>query len=92
MIGGVMSPFTELPRYFLLHPAAFGFEYTRTVDAGYSPAAVRTRLVQLLEAAQPAGVLLAEVRESQPGSWGFEGDDDALALGEGEFTTELINV
>lgn len=90
VLVGIMAPFAENPRYFLLSPAAFGFSYTRTAEAGYSSDAVRARLVQILDLVQPAGVLLAEVRESVPGSWGFEGDDQAEALGTGEFTTELV--
>ena len=67
----------------------------RDPNAGVDPQQFVDRfeqLVEILEEIQPAGVLLAEVTEALPGSWGFEDDEDALELGVGEFTAELINV
>lgn len=75
-------------RYFPLPPAAFGLAYMR---GEYSSDDMRTRVLNLVNAIIPAGVKLEEVVESLPGYWGFDGDDDALPLGTGAFTAEVIN-
>ena len=87
-IAWVLSELTGVAvRYGLLVPAAFSLSFTAN---SHSTALIRSRIRKLLQAISPAGVLLAEINESTPGSWGFEGDEDALELGEGFFTTEVF--
>ena len=79
---------TSTVQYHPLPPAAFGLSY---MLGEYSSDSIRTRVLNLVNAIIPAGVKLEEVVESLPGYWGFEGDDDALPLGTGAFTAEVIN-
>jgi hypothetical protein len=73
--------------YWPLPPAAYGLEWVRDT---YSSAAVVAMLPAFVVAITGAGIGVDELVEALPGYWGFEGDDDALSLGDGDFTAVLI--
>jgi hypothetical protein len=79
LVGGV--------RYIPLYPAGYALDY---LVSQRTAGTYRDRIVKLLLDITPAGVLLSDVKEGVLGYWGFEGDPNALPLGVGAWTTELL--
>jgi hypothetical protein len=89
VIAGILADLSGgAVKYRLLYPASYALDYQLDQPGD---ASLRSRWVKVLESVTPAGVLLAEVVESGPNAFGFEGDETALGFGEGEFNAVIIN-
>ncbi len=86
IVAEIVEPISGV-LYIPLYPAGLGLDW---LVAEHTAADLRTRLLRILSDITPAGVKLADAKEAVPGYWGFEGDGDALPLGEGSWTTEMI--